>query len=202
MSYRPACAAAAATAAATIRRPARGIGLIELLVCLAIGVVLMAGAMQAMRGLGNRQTVEATAALLETDLRHARSQALATDQPVRFEVQTLVAAQPAKVATSAATCYVVYSGPAGSCLCRGDGTAQCQPGSSLWRAAAQANASGVRVLHSGRSLTFDPGKGTVTPTATLVVADADGQAIHQVVNIMGRVRSCSPQGLAGLRPCV
>jgi len=196
MSHRPARATAA-----PVCSPSRGVGLIELLVCLAISVVLLASAMQAMRGLGSRHTVEATAALLETDLRHARSQALANDQPVRFEVQTLPAPQPAAVATPAATCYVVYSGPAGSCSCRGDGTAQCQPGSSLWRAAAQPIATGVRVLHSGRALTFDPGKGTVTPTATLVVADADGQAIHQVVNIMGRVRSCSPQGLAGLRPC-
>lgn len=173
-------------------RPVRGLGLIELVVCLAIGVTLLAGVLQGLRTLGSRQTVEAAAALLETDLRHARSQALALDRPVRFEVQA---------PTPAATCYVVYSGPAGSCRCSADGTAQCRAGGELWRAAGQPPEAGVRILHGGRPLTFDPSKGTVTPTATLVVADADGQAIHQVVNILGRVRSCSPQGLAGLRPC-
>ena len=39
-----------------------------------------------------------------------------------------------------------------------------------------------------------PCKGTVTPTATLRVEARDGRAIHQVVNLLGRVRSCSPQG--------
>ena len=170
----------------------QGLGLIELLVCLAITTILLAGAMQALRGLSTRQALEATAALLETDLRHARSLALATDAPVRFEVQAPGAQT---------TCYLIYSGPAGSCTCRADGTAQCLADSRAWRVAAQDTRQGIRILHSGRALTFDAGKGTVTPTATLVVSDADGQAIHQVVNIMGRVRSCSPQGLGGLRRC-
>jgi len=32
--------------------------------------------------------------------------------------------------------------------------------------------------------------------------DSQGKAIHHVVNIMGRVRSCSPQGdIPGYRAC-
>jgi type IV fimbrial biogenesis protein FimT len=43
------------------------------------------------------------------------------------------------------------------------------------------------------SMRFDPLHGTSTPTGTLRVVGANERAIHHVVNIMGRVRSCSPQ---------
>jgi type IV fimbrial biogenesis protein FimT len=60
----------------------------------------------------------------------------------------------------------------------------------------------VQVRSASRSVTFDPVRGTVTPTATLRVEARDGRAIHQVVNVLGRIRSCSPQGLAaGERAC-
>ncbi len=49
---------------------------------------------------------------------------------------------------------------------------------------------------------FDPVRGTTTPTATVRVVAADGRAIHQIVNIMGRVRACSPGGaVSGYRAC-
>jgi len=179
-------------AAAHGRRPEHGLGLVELLVVLAIAATLLASALQAMRGIGQRHALESVAALLETDLRLARAMALAQDAPLRFEVQ---------VPAAQSSCYLIYSGPAGSCSCRSDGTASCQAGGRTWRAAAQPAEDGVRILHSGRPLLFDPGKGTVTPTATLVVTDRDGLAIHQIVNLMGRVRSCSPQGVGGLRAC-
>ena len=52
------------------------------------------------------------------------------------------------------------------------------------------------------SMLFDPVHGTSTPTGTLRVLDSRGRAIHHVVNIMGRVRSCSPQGaVPGYRAC-
>jgi type IV fimbrial biogenesis protein FimT len=174
------------------RSVSRGVGLVDTLVALSLMMVLLGGALHAMRNLTGRHVVEATAALLETDLRHARTLALASDTSMRFEVQ------PTAVG---GTCYVVYSGTAGGCTCSADGQAQCQSGAKAWRSSAQPARQGVRILHSGRSLLFDAGKGTVTPTATLVVTDRDGQAIHQVVNLMGRTRSCSPTGMAGLRAC-
>ena len=63
--------------------------------------------------------------------------------------------------------------------------------------------SGVLLTGLQRPVVFDGRKGTVTPTATLRLTARDGRAIHQVVNIMGRVRSCSPAGaVGGLRACV
>ena len=80
--------------------------------------------------------------------------------------------------------------------------AVCSGGSELLRAAVFASQGAVQVRSASRSLTFDPVKGTVTPTATLRIEARDGHAIHQVVNLLGRVRSCSPQGrVAGEKAC-
>ena len=62
--------------------------------------------------------------------------------------------------------------------------------------------SGVRHLSIGTSLAFGAMRGTVTPTATLKLADARGRTLHQVVNVMGRTRTCLAQGtVAGYKPC-
>jgi type IV fimbrial biogenesis protein FimT len=62
--------------------------------------------------------------------------------------------------------------------------------------------SGVAVAANVRSLVFEPTRGTVTPTATLRVEGARA-AVHQVVNIMGRIRSCTPDAAAmpGYKAC-
>ena len=52
----------------------------------------------------------------------------------------------------------------------------------------------LQVASNSGSMLFDPNRGTVTPTGTLRVQLQSGQALHQVVNIMGRVRACSPAG--------
>jgi type IV fimbrial biogenesis protein FimT len=55
---------------------------------------------------------------------------------------------------------------------------------------------------SSASMLFDADRGTVTPTGTLRLQLADGRAIHHVVNIMGRARTCSPRGaVPGHPPC-
>jgi type IV fimbrial biogenesis protein FimT len=55
------------------------------------------------------------------------------------------------------------------------------------------------------SILFDPLHGTSTPTGTLKIVGDSGRAVHHVVNIMGRVRTCSPVGAApavpGFRVC-
>jgi type IV fimbrial biogenesis protein FimT len=60
----------------------------------------------------------------------------------------------------------------------------------------------VRLQSNVRSLLFDGTRGTVSPTGTVRVIGADGRAVHQVVNVLGRVRACSPQrALPGYRAC-
>jgi type IV fimbrial biogenesis protein FimT len=52
------------------------------------------------------------------------------------------------------------------------------------------------------SILFDSAKGTSTPTGTLRLMGKDQRAVHLVVNIMGRVRSCSPDSaVPGYKAC-
>ena len=61
-----------------------------------------------------------------------------------------------------------------------------------------AAADRVSVGANVASIAFDPLHGTSTPTGTLRLVDAGGRAVHHVVNVMGRVRSCTPDRRAGL----
>jgi len=90
---------------------------------------------------------------------------------------------------------MVRTGPAGNCSCdgRAPSAASCGGGSELLRATSFAAGGPVQVRSSTKSMTFDPVRGTVTPTATLRIEATDGRAFHQVVNLLGRVRTCSPQ---------
>jgi type IV fimbrial biogenesis protein FimT len=89
---------------------------------------------------------------------------------------------------------MVHTGPAADCRCGGARPAACSGDSELLRAVTLDAKGDVQVRSASRSVAFDPLKGTVTPTATLRVEARDGRAIHQVVNLLGRVRSCSPLG--------
>ena len=60
----------------------------------------------------------------------------------------------------------------------------------------------VTLVANAASVLFDPLHGTATPTGTLRVTGASGRAIHHIINVMGRVRSCSPQAaVPGYRAC-
>jgi type IV fimbrial biogenesis protein FimT len=139
------------------------------------------------------QALQSAASLLETDLHHARSLAVISGRPVRLSIQATA---------SGGSCYVVHTGAAHACRCDGHGQAVCEAGAEMLRLAEQPVSAGIRVAPAERSILFDGGKGTVTPTATLKIIDPDGRTLHQVVNIMGRVRTCAAVGLfSALRPC-
>jgi len=60
----------------------------------------------------------------------------------------------------------------------------------------------VRVEANANSVVFDPLHGTSSPTGTFRLIGTDARAVHHIVNIMGRVRSCSPQAaMPGYRDC-
>jgi type IV fimbrial biogenesis protein FimT len=60
----------------------------------------------------------------------------------------------------------------------------------------------VQVAANSGSMLFHPDRGTVTPTGTIRLQGNSGDSIQLVVNVMGRVRSCSPKGIvAGLPAC-
>ena len=171
----------------------RGLSLVEMMCALTITLVLLGGALPMVRDLRAGQALQATAALLETDIQLAKSEAASGAMPVRLSIQSL---------GGGGSCYTVHTGAAQACRCQGGGQAQCDAGARLLRLAEQPGAGGITLTPVQRSILFDGGKGTVTPTATIKVTDHDGRAIHQIINIMGRVRTCTPnRGLGGLKPC-
>jgi type IV fimbrial biogenesis protein FimT len=183
-----------ATRTACHTRPLhRGLSLVELMCTLAITLLLLGGTIPLLNELRSGQRLQAAAALLETDIQLARSAAMSSGRPVRLEVQALA---------GGGSCYLLHTGAAGACECTGTGAPRCDAGVQLLRNETQHAAGGVALAPLTRALVFDGRKGTVTPTATLRLVALDGRSIHQVVNIMGRVRSCSPGGaVGGLRPC-
>jgi type IV fimbrial biogenesis protein FimT len=100
------------------------------------------------------------------------------------------------------SCYVVHTGATEDCSCNADGSASCSHGAAALRSVRFAQPDALQLHTNVGSILFDPVKGTSTPTGTLRLVAADDRAVHLVVNLMGRVRSCSPDKLVpGYRPC-
>ena len=170
----------------------QGFTLVEAGVTLAVAALLVGAVAPSFQRSVERRHVEGIAAQLETDLQYARSLAVARSENVRVGFES----------SGAASCYVVHTGAAGDCSCIATGPAVCRPGSAALRTVQLRADASAQISSNSRSIVFDAQKGTVTPTATLQIEGRSGLALNQVVNIMGRVRSCSPGGtLPGYRRC-
>lgn len=172
--------------------PRHGLSMVEMLCSLSVTATALGAALPGLDAMREQQALAAVATELETDLQYARSLALARNQNLRLTVRPL----------NGGSCYVIHTGSANACRCDGSGQVQCSDGEAL-RLVEHVDPRRPYLSSSTvQSLQYDASRGTLTPTATLKVVDRRGRAIHQVVNIMGRVRSCAPQGdLAGLRKC-
>lgn len=171
-----------------------GVSLIEALCVLSIASVVIGSAVPGLDSARQKAQLQAVAAQVGTDVQFAKSQASALNRTVTLTLRE----------ADGATCYIVHTGPAANCACsvRAADTATCGGTSELLRAVGFAPSDPAQVRSATRSLTFDPVRGTVTPTATLRIEARDGRAVHQVVNLLGRVRTCTPQGrVAGERSC-
>jgi type IV fimbrial biogenesis protein FimT len=174
------------------RHAARGASLVEAMVVLAIVAVLLGAALPSLGGLAQRTHLEGVALQFETDVQHARSLAVARQQGVRIGFGQ----------SADGSCYLLHTGAAGACHCTAPGAAVCTGGAEALRLVRIDGRQAPALHANAASMLFDPVRGTTTPTATVRVVAADGRAIHQVVNIMGRVRACSPGGaVAGYRAC-
>jgi type IV fimbrial biogenesis protein FimT len=169
----------------------RGITLIESLIAMTVVAVSISTALPSFKSALERRHLEGAAAQLETDIQHARSLAVANNHSVRLKFTD----------DDSGSCYAVFSGAANQCQCRADGSSSCLSAQPVWRSVGFDAAGAVRVKSNVGSMLFDPLQGTSTPTGTLRLLSRSGQAVHLVVNIMGRVRACSPTGLAGYKPC-
>jgi type IV fimbrial biogenesis protein FimT len=176
---------------ATARRQ-RGITLIEACIVLAITTVLASTAAPAMRGLIDARRLDGSATQLATDIQFTRSEAVARDQPVRLSFH------PA----SDGSCYVIHTGNAADCNCDAPGPAQCTGDSREIKTVTFPEGERIALQSNVSSMLFHPVHGTVTPAGTVRLADPKGREIRHVVNIMGRLRACTPDGaVPGYKSC-
>ena len=173
-------------------RTQRGLTLIECVVTLAIIVITLGAAIPTFTQARERRHLEGAAAQLATDIRHARGLAVSHRASIRLSVQQV----------ADGSCYVVHTGSAGDCQCTGAGTSSCRSSAQALQTVGFERGGPVRVASNSASMLFDADRGTVTPTGTLSLQLQGGATIRQIVNIMGRVRSCSPgAAVAGYVAC-
>lgn len=173
------------------RRRTSGVTLVECAAVTAIVAVLLGTIVPGFQDARTRRQLEGVAAQLETDLQLARSEAVSRNESVRVGFTR----------DALGSCYVLHTGPAGGCRCDGTGVTSCSVGAVALRSVPLDAALPVQLQSNSASILFDAVKGTVTPTATLRVQAPVGH-LHQVVNVMGRVRTCSPDGaMAGYKRC-
>uniref|UniRef100_UPI000B4B215A GspH/FimT family pseudopilin n=1 Tax=Ideonella sp. A 288 TaxID=1962181 RepID=UPI000B4B215A len=170
----------------------RGLSTIELLCAASVALTAAGVSLDGMGDLIQAQRLKAAGAELESELQLARSMAIAGSQPVRLAIQQ----------TAQGTCTLIHTGPKNACVCKADGLPMCEGDAAPLHMNLHEAGRGVSHLSTKASLAFSAELGTVTPTATLKLADTKGRALHLVVNVMGRVRSCSPGArLSGQAAC-
>lgn len=162
------------------RRPQRGVTLVEAAVVVAIVAVVAGTAAPWFGASAERRVVEGMAAQFEADVQYARAEAAARRARLVIDY----------VSDGAGSCYVLHTGATGDCTCAG-GAAVCAAGVDALRLAYQPAARGIVISSNVASMRVDPHRHTVSPTATVSVGSRIG-SLRQTVNIMGRVRSCSP----------
>lgn len=176
-----------------MRHATAGFTLVETCVVVGICVIVALAAAPALSDTRDRQALRGAANELRADLQFLRSAAVARDRTLRF----------ASSAAPSGSCYVLHAGSPGACSCDGTGRVACTGGTEVLKSVAFGLAGAPQLKASTAEIAIDPDRGTVTPTATLkLMSPRSGEAIEHVVNVMGRVRSCSPDArVPGYEAC-
>jgi type IV fimbrial biogenesis protein FimT len=164
----------------------RGFTLIEGLITVAVSTILATTALPSMARWLDQQRLQGAAQQLLGDLQFIRSEAVARQQGLRLTV----------LPWAGGSCYVLHSGSADACTCGlvENTPAVCSGGATEVKTVRWTAHDKAALQSSANSLRFDPWDGTSTPTGTLDISNPQGQQLRHVVNVMGRVRTCSPGG--------
>jgi type IV fimbrial biogenesis protein FimT len=160
----------------------RGTSVVEFSVAAAITAIVTGLVAPEFDHMLARHRVEGVAGQIETEMQYARSAAVALNRTVHMAFSD----------EDGATCYVIHTGHRGDCACIEPGRPVCLAGAEALSTQRFERNAPLRVTANVRSMAFDADWGTVTPTATLTVQNARGESVRLIVNIMGRIRSCSP----------
>ena len=168
-------------------RFAHGLTLVELLVVIGVSAIVLHSATLSFAGWLQRQHLLGVSAQFNADLQWLRSAAVTRHRILRMSFQD----------TTAGTCYLVHSGDTDACRCSADARAEpevvCADGTELLRAALVPASRRIHLRANVASLRVDPRHGTFTPTGSIEVSTLDGSSgLRHVVNILGRVRTCTP----------
>jgi type IV fimbrial biogenesis protein FimT len=181
----------------------RGFTLLESLTTVAVSAVVASTALPSYSRWIAQQGLSGAAQQVLADLHWVRTEAVARQQSLRLSMMK----------GPLGSCYTVHTGGAGACSCMAGVAAAdfgseaaapsvCSAGSVAVKTVRWAAASRVALTATTSTMLFDPVYGTSTPTGTLTVSNTQGQQLRHVVNIMGRVRTCSPGGpLSGHPAC-
>lgn len=170
--------------------PARGWTLSELLVTVLVCAVLLTLTGPSFSRFLLQRELEGLSAQLQHDLQVLRTAAVSRQEPLRWSLLT----------GTGGTCSLVHSGEAADCSCASP--ARCGGTARLMRSlVVRATDPPVSLSSNVGSMRIDPRHGTVSPTGSIELASRDGHTIRHVVNILGRVRTCSPSGMSGLPRC-
>jgi type IV fimbrial biogenesis protein FimT len=166
---------------------------VECCVSLSILCILLGTALPSMTSLLEQQRLRGLSATLVGDLQLTRSEALLRNADVRMSFHS----------AAGGSCYVVHTGPASACSCTGAGQAQCTgPQAALLNARHWPAGGAHQIAANVNSILIDPRIGTASPGGTVRLTDSAGREIRHIVNLRGRVRTCSAQGaLAEHPPC-
>lgn len=174
-------------------RLSRGFSLIETSAALAVAATLASVALPGLGSLLERRKVEGIAAQLAGDLQFLRSEAVARNRPLRIRFEP----QP-----DGGSCYALQVDRGADCRCADAAQGRCAPATAPIKAVLLPVSGRVRIDANVTTIVYDPTYGTSTPAATLRVQGLDGPVLHQVVNLMGRVRTCAPNGgITGYSAC-
>jgi type IV fimbrial biogenesis protein FimT len=175
----------------TARAGERGVTLIETMIVIAVTVIIAAAAAPSLTRLIDARRLDAAANELAGDIQFVRTEAVARNRPVRLSLH----------GGAAPSCWIVHTGAAAQCSCAAQGPAICIGGAVQIKTVNLPATDRVGLASNVASMLFDPLHGTATPTGTLRVTDANGSEVRHIVNVMGRARSCSPNGVIGWRAC-
>jgi type IV fimbrial biogenesis protein FimT len=170
----------------------RGFSLIEACVVVALAGLLVSVAVPGFGALVERKRLEGSAQQLAADLHWLRNEALSRSEPLRLSLYP----------TADGLCTLLHSGQRSDCRCEANQAALCDGEAQALKTSHWPANLGPSVTANVSSMLFDPLQGTTTPAGSLRLTDSQGRSITLVVNILGRVRACSPAGsVPGYRSC-